>query len=124
MRPAERPGREEKTMLDILSVILIALGALCIVVAVVGVFRMDYILNRMHATTIADTLGTFLVLLGAALHLGLSWATAKLALILIFQWATCPISAHLIARLIYDSQTEDLKKHAEITYAEDKEGTS
>lgn len=109
-------------MINAISILLIFLGELCILVAVLGVFRMDYILNRMHATTIADTLGTLLVFLGVILHFGFSWVSAKLILVVIFQWTTCPVSAHLIGRMIYYSQEADLKKHAEYTYLREEEG--
>ena len=57
---------------DIIGMLLIALGTLLYVVEVIGVFRFDYVLNRMHAVAIGDSLGIFMMLTGAVDTLMLS----------------------------------------------------
>lgn len=109
-------------LFNIMTIILIALGEVCVLISLLGVFRLNYVLNRMHATTIADTLGTLLIFAGVILHFGVSWITAKLVLVIIFQWLTAPVSAHLIARMIYFSREMNVQKHAEITFPFEKEG--
>ena len=86
--------------------IRIILGALCIVLglfvcvmSVVGLFRFRYVLNRMHAAALADTMGLFLCLLGTALLTGLTPLTCKLALAWIFMWIASPVASHLVARV-------------------------
>lgn len=98
---------------QILSIILIALGELCVVIALVGVFRLNYFINRMHATTIADTLGTLLIFLGVMLQFGFSLITAKLLLVVIFQWTTAPVSGHMISRMSYTIDEKDVECHAQ-----------
>lgn len=108
---------------QILSVILFVLGESCILIALIGVFRFDFVLNRMHATTIADTLGTLFMVLGALLQFGWSWISAKLILVLLFQWITAPISGHMIARMLFvGSNLDRMREHAEFTFHYEEEG--
>lgn len=109
------------TVIQWLAVILMILGELCVLISLLGVFRLKYVLNRMHATTIADTLGTLLIFAGVILLFGFSWTSAKLALVVVFQWTTCPVSGHLIARMIYYSKESDVREHAEITFKKEAE---
>ena len=109
---------------QILSVILFVLGEGCILIALIGVFRFDFVLNRMHATTIADTLGTLLIVLGTLLQFGLSWISAKLILVLLFQWVTAPISAHMIARMLLMGSLDRVHQHAEFTFPYEEEGNA
>ncbi len=106
-------------VLQCLSLLLIALGEICVIISIIGVFRFDYVLNRMHATTIADTLGTLLIFLGVVLHFGFSMTSAKLVLVVMFQWITAPVSGHMIARMCYTIGEERVEQHTELTF--DKE---
>ena len=67
--------------------------------AVLGLFRFDYVLNRMHAAAMGDTLGLLLVLAGLIVFSGLKFLSLKLLLIIVMLWLTSPVSSHLIARL-------------------------
>ena len=49
----------------IVGLVLLALGLFVCCVSVLGVFRFRYVLSRMHAASLADTMGLFLVLFGA-----------------------------------------------------------
>ena len=111
------------SVVQAVSLVLFALGELCILIALIGVFRLNYVLNRMHATTIADTMGTLLILLGAVLNFGVSWVSAKLVLVLLFQWVTVPISGHIIARMVFMNPEGHVKEHAEITFPDEQEGS-
>lgn len=89
-------------MLDICSGIGLAFtvcGLFVFFTSVVGIYRFDYVLNRMHAAALCDTLGIFLVLIGAILLRGPSVTTLKLVLVLIFLWMTSPVASHLIAEM-------------------------
>lgn len=111
------------TLIQILSVLLFVLGEACILIALIGVVRFDFVLNRMHATTIADTLGTLFIILGALLQFGWSWTSAKLVLVLLFQWVTAPISAHMIARMLFMGSLDRIRSHAELTFPYEEEGS-
>ena len=56
--------------------------------AVLGLFRFDYVLNRMHAAAVGDSLGIFCVLIGLMLLHGWSLSAAKTLLIFVFLWLT------------------------------------
>lgn len=64
-----------------------------------GVFKFKYVLNRMHAAAMGDTLGIGASLTGLILLSGWNITSVKLALILVFLWLASPVSSHLIARL-------------------------
>ncbi|MBQ9833084.1 MAG: monovalent cation/H(+) antiporter subunit G, partial [Clostridia bacterium] len=49
---------------DIIGLILIGLGMFVILSAVIGIFKFKYVLNRMHASALCDTLGLLLILAG------------------------------------------------------------
>ena len=67
--------------------------------AVLGLFRFDYVLNRMHAAAVGDALGIFCILLGLMLLHGWSLPAYKTLAILLFLWLTSPVSSHLIAEM-------------------------
>ena len=85
---------------------LLLAGAFIFLTAVVGLYRMKYILNRMHAAALCDALGIFLVLAGLAVLRGLSMAAMKLVLILLFLWITSPVASHLLAEMEIETNPE------------------
>lgn len=64
-----------------------------------GVFKFRYVLNRMHAAAMGDTLGIGVSLTGLILLSGLNFTSLKMALIIVFLWFASPVSSHLISRL-------------------------
>ena len=82
-----------------LCALLMLLGLFFEVSAVIGVFRFRYVLNRMHAAAMGDTMGICLMLLGLAVANGLSMLSLKLMLLVLLFWLTSPVSSHLIGRL-------------------------
>ena len=98
---------------EILAAVMIGLGLICCCIAMYGVYRMDYVLSRIHAAAIIDTLGTLLIFAGMILLRGLGWASAKILLILAFQWITGPVSTHRISRVEILSNP-DYDKHCEV----------
>lgn len=98
------------TVLELIGSILMGLGILLMVIVVISVFRLDFVINRMHVTAIADTLATLLIFLGGALSEGLHWVNLKLILILALQWFTVPVCGHMITQLEY-AVVGDLEEH-------------
>lgn len=76
-------------------------GLFSVFTAIVGLFRFDFALNRLHASAIADTMGLLLMVLGAAIAIGWSAVCWKLALVVVLQWCTSPLSGHMLAQLEY-----------------------
>ncbi len=77
--------------------LLMGLGIFAI--EMVGVFRFKYVLNRMHAAAMGDTLGIGFSLVGLMIMSGWNFTTLKLFLVIVFLWFSSPASSHLIARL-------------------------
>lgn len=84
---------------DILGLIFIALGLVTCMIGVLGVFRFNYVLNRMHAAAMLDTLGLFLVAVGGAILFFSLFPILKITFVVVFLWLTSPVSSHLIARV-------------------------
>ena len=80
-------------------------------IEVYGVYHFRYVLNRMHAAALGDTLGCSMA--GLALLSGFRFATVKMFLIVLFVWITSPVSSHLLARLEAGTN-EELGRHCEV----------
>lgn len=85
-------------MIAIFAGLCILAGAAFVLIAALGVFRLKDVLNRMHASTKAGTLGAALTLTAAALHFGSTAITAKVIATILFIMLTAPIAAHMIGR--------------------------
>lgn len=72
-----------------------------------GVFRFKYVLNRMHAAAMGDTLGIGFALIGLILMNGFNFTSAKLLFVIVFLWFASPVSSHLIARLEVTTNEEE-----------------
>ncbi|MBQ9166243.1 MAG: monovalent cation/H(+) antiporter subunit G [Oscillospiraceae bacterium] len=98
------------SVIQILGIGLIGLGVVLMVIVVTGVFRLDFVINRMHVTAIADTLATLLIFTGAVLVRGPDLVNLKQVLIIALQWFTVPVCGHMITQLEY-AVVGDLKEH-------------
>ena len=82
-----------------LGLAVLLFGLFVFFTAVLGLYRFDYVLNRMHAAVVGDALGIFCILLGLMLLHGWSLPAFKTLAILLFLWLTSPVSSHLIAEM-------------------------
>lgn len=103
----------------VLGVGLLIVGVVTFLLEIFGVFKFQYVLNRMQVAAMGDTLGIGASLVGLMNLFGFRFATLKLALVIIFLWCASPVSSHLISRLEY-TINEDLDKFCEVE-AEKKE---
>ena len=78
-----------------------------------GVYKFKYVLNRMHAAAMGDTLGIGVSLSGLIILSGLNFTSLKMALIIVFLWLASPVSSHLISRLEVVTN-EHLEEHCEL----------
>ncbi len=83
----------------IIASVLFILGTLLYIIATIGVLKFKYVLNRMHVAAIGDTLGIFLMVLGAAFYYGISFNTLKVIMVLLVFWLASPVSSHFLAKL-------------------------
>ena len=82
--------------IDILGALIVLAGSFFLFLGGLGLFRMPDIFNRIQAGTKATTLGSLLVMAGAAVIMP-GWAP-KLVLIIAFMMFTNPLSSHVLAR--------------------------
>lgn len=83
----------------ILGCAFVICGLVIFFTEIFGVFHFHYVLNRMHATAMGDTLGIASCMLGLMIFSGWNMTSIKLMLIVIFLWFASPVSSHMLARL-------------------------
>ena len=112
--------------------VCMAAGLVFYIIQFIGVFRFKYVLNRMHAAAIGDTLGCGLMLLGAVVFNGFTFPSVKILFLIVFLWMTCPVAAHMVVKLEVLSRekmedccpveaAEDVKEDCQAETAEDVE---
>lgn len=74
-------------------------GLFIFIVELIGSFKFKYVLNRMHAAALGDTLGLGISLFGLMILSGFNFLSLKLGLVIAFLWLASPVSSHLISRL-------------------------
>ena len=90
------------------------LGGLIVAgVATFGLFKFKFVLNRMHAAALNDTLAILFVLAGLIVIKGFEFDSLKLLCIIIFLWFASPVSSHLLARL-EESVDKRVKEECEV----------
>lgn len=76
---------------------LLAGGFFCMVGGI-GLIRMPDFYTRMHATSVTETLGAGLILLGLIIQAGVSLIAAKLVMIALLIFLTSPTATHALAK--------------------------
>ena len=114
----------------LIGTVFLFLGVLVFIFEIAGIYRYRFVLNRMHAAGMGDTLGLFLCLVGLMFIGGLNFTTLKFALVIAFMWMTSPTSSHLISGLVsltddrldknVDVRVDDLKSHVDVDLKEDE----
>lgn len=110
------------SLLDWVASICFILGCSLNLIAAIGALRFPDLLARMHAATKPQVLGLMLMMIGLAASLGSSQLAWKLLIVVLFQFMTAPVSAHMVGRsgyrtgkvheelLVVDEFTEDLDR--------------
>lgn len=94
------------------TLVLLA-GIAIFLLEVFGVYRFHFVLNRMHAAAMGDTLGIGVSLAGLIILSGFNFTSLKMLLVVVFLWFASPVSSHLIARLEVVTD-EELEEHCEV----------
>ena len=92
---------------------LLLLGVGIFILELFGVFKFKFVLNRMHAAAMGDTLGIGASMTGLILLSGFNYTSLKMALIIVFLWLASPVSSHLISRLEVVTN-EHLAEHCQL----------
>ena len=106
-------------MEEILSQVLMLIGASFMLIAALGLVRLPDLFMRMHSNTKSATLGVFFIMMGLSLHFGNFSIFVRALSVVLFFIITAPVAAQLIARASYFSGiplwektlSDDLKGH-------------
>ena len=85
-------------------------GILVYIIELIGIFKFKYVLNRMHAAALGDTLGLGCMIIGLIVINGINLTSLKLLCVPVFLWISSPTASHLIARLEVTTD-EEKEKH-------------
>lgn len=96
-----------------IAAVLILSGLVTIGIAIFGVFRFNFVINRMHIAAACDTLGILMMLLGLIILSGFTAMSLKLILIVCFMWLANPVSSHLISKLEIETN-EKIEEECEV----------
>lgn len=85
-----------------ISVGIMILGALLVLIAMIGIVRFPDVFCRAHALGKGLTLGLMVLLFGIWLDPKTEVSGLKVIAAIFFQFVTLPVASHLIARLSYE----------------------
>lgn len=106
---------------NIIAITLIAIGLFIFIIEIYGVYRFSFVLNRMHAAALGDTLGLSCCLIGLMLVTGFSFTTVKFLLVILFMWVSSPVASHLIARFETEANEKVLDHCNEMEIKDEEE---
>ena len=89
------------TTTDVIASVALVVGALMSLLAGIAVLRFPDTMSRIHAATKPQVLGIMLLMLGVGLRIGSPGVIGMLVLIVILQFVTAPVSAHLTVRVAF-----------------------
>lgn len=87
-----------ETVRFLFAALFMAGGLFILGVATLGLFRLKYVLNRIHASAQCDTLGALMICIAVCIIMGVGFAAIKLLLLVVFIWLTNPVAVHMIGR--------------------------
>ena len=94
---------DAQLLISVLSGFFILLGVLSLLIGALGLLRLPDVYCRIHAVGMIDTAGASFIILGLAIHEGVSLVTVKLLFIGIFLFFTSPIATHAVAQVAHKS---------------------
>lgn len=86
------------TPIELLSAGLVGIGVFFVAISAIGFLRLPDVFCRLHVTGVIDTLGAPMIMLGAAVHLGVQLVSLKLLMAIGLLVITSPVLGHLLAR--------------------------
>ena len=94
-------------VLDTLALVLVLIGAVLCLTATIGLLRWRDVPARLHAATKPQVLGVLLIVVAVELSLR-SWEALAFGIpIVLIQFATAPLAAHMVGRAAYRNRTTD-----------------
>lgn len=101
----------------IIAAVFLLGGLVILSAALVGMFRFDNVLNRIHVAAKCDTFGLLLIFSSMIIMSGWSMESLKLVIIIVFFWLSVPVSSHLIAHMELATNPE-IKEEFEVLHQE------
>lgn len=86
-------------MREVIAIIFMIAGILVFMIALLGIYRLKYVMNRMHAAALGDTLGLGLIALGLMMMGQDVFHIGKYILVILFFWMSSPIASHMIGKV-------------------------
>ncbi|PTT22168.1 cation:proton antiporter [Microbacterium sp. HMWF026] len=94
-------------VLDTVALILVLIGAVLCLTATIGLLRWGDVPTRLHAATKPQVLGVLVVVIAVALS-ARAWPVVAFGIpIVLIQFATAPLAAHMVGRAAYRNRTTD-----------------
>ena len=102
------------------AALLIIAGMAVLAVGIIGIFRIKYVLNRLHAAAMLDSLGLLLISAGVIVIRGFTYDSAKLLMMIALFWIASPVCSHLLVSL-ESSTNQNLERDARTVTLEELE---
>jgi len=84
------------TISQIIAFIFVILGIIVLTISAIGVIKFPDFYTRLHASSVGETMGTLLILIGMMILLGWQLLSLKIFLIFVIVCITNPLGTHLI----------------------------
>lgn len=111
-------------VLDVVVLVLILIGAILCLSAAVGLLHFRNVPSRLHAATKPQVLGLLVICIAIALSQrsvgGILIGLVIVAPVVLMQFATAPLSAHIVGRQAYRNGSVDERELVVDEYAESK----
>ncbi|MDT0157757.1 monovalent cation/H(+) antiporter subunit G [Microbacterium sp. ARD32] len=109
---------------DVIVLVLVLLGAILCLSAAVGLLHFRDVPSRLHAATKPQVLGLVLICLAVAVAQrtvgGILMGLLVVIPVILLQFATAPLSAHMVGRQAYRNGTINQRNLVADEYAESK----
>ncbi|MCR5268549.1 MAG: monovalent cation/H(+) antiporter subunit G [Lachnospiraceae bacterium] len=99
----------------VIAAVFIIFGLLLFATEIYGVNRFSFIMNRMHAAAIGDTLAMMSCMTGLIIYSGFNFTSLKLLMVVVFLCFSSPVSSHLIMNLVVETDEQ-----ADLHYARER----
>lgn len=113
-----------QSVADIIVLVLVLLGAILCLSAAVGLLHFRDVPSRLHAATKPQVLGVVLICLAIAVSQrtigGMLMGLLVVIPVILLQFATAPLSAHMVGRQAYRNGTINQRALVADEYAESK----
>ena len=96
-----------ESVLDVVALVLVLIGAVLCLTATIGLLRWADVPTRLHAATKPQVLGVLLIVTAVVLSVRTWEALAFGIPIVLIQFATAPLAAHMVGRAAYRNRTMD-----------------